>query len=156
MYFTLSNHEESTYQTSDMYFPDSFLSRFLITEWNVYDRIMMELPRTNNPLEALNMAINKSLAKNKATIWDVIEALHLEESGARLKMAASERGDSVRQQKIYKDSSERLYNLADNYEKDWKHRKMEYLEKVQRSLKKVEVAEAENVEPIAEKDTASQ
>ena len=54
-------------------------------------------------------------------------------------MSQSERGDTPKQKKVYKDLTERIENLVENYE-DWKksNRRITFLEKISLNLKTVE------------------
>ena len=55
-------------------------------------------------------------------------------------MSESERGDTPKQKKIYKDLTERIENLVENYG-DWKqgNQRMTFLEKISLNLKTVEI-----------------
>ena len=122
----------------------------MIKEWNVHSRVLKKLPRTNNPVEGLFNAINNSLGKPNPTIWKLIEAFQNEESGARLKMNQVARGDTVKQSKVYKDVTERLENMVQDYEHDGKKDRMKFLFFASMVLKKLEVIEIENTEPSDE------
>ena len=132
-----------------MYFKPNFF-RFLIKEWNVNLRIKNDLPRTNNPVESLNNALAKSLGKKDPIIWELIEAFQYEDGSALLKINHHERGDTLKQSKVYKDINEQLQNLVNNYESQGRNDRMMFLRMVSRKLKKVEVVEVENMQPIDE------
>ena len=129
----------------------------MIKEWNVHSRVLEDLPRTNNALESLNRSLNKTLGHANPTIWEIIEALQNEEASARLKTVHNDRGDELKQNKLYKDITDQLYNLVDNYEKDWKepNKRMEFLEMVSLKLKKIEVTDVD-MERKIEDEVASQ
>ena len=131
--------------------------RFLVKEWNVYDRVLEDLPRTNNALESLNRSLNKTLGHANPTIWEIIEALQNEETSARLKIVHNERGDETKQNKLYKDITDQLYNLVSDYKKDCTepHKRMKFLEMVSFKLKKIEVTEVDmerNIEEVESQD----
>ena len=107
-------------------------------------RVKADLPRSNNPLEGFNNALNKAIGQPHPTIWTLIEAFQKEEASARLKMNHVARGDKVYQQKLYKDITEQLQELVKNYEMNGKKDRMTFLKMVSRKLKRVEVAESEN------------
>ena len=129
----------------------------MIKEWNVHSRVLEDLPRTNNALESLNRSLNKTLGHANPTIWEIIEALQNEEASARLKIVHNDRGDETKQNKLYKDITDQLYNLVSNYEKDWKepNKRMEFLEMVSLKLKKIEVTDVD-MERKIEDEVASQ
>ena len=129
----------------------------MVKEWNVHSRVLEDLPRTNNALESLNRSLNKTLGHANPTIWEIIEALQNEEASARLKTVHNDRGDELKQNKLYKDITDQLYNLVDNYEKDWKepNKRMEFLEMVSLKLKKIEVTDVD-MERKIEDEVASQ
>ena len=117
-----------------------FISRFLISEWNVNHRIWEKLPRSNCALESLHRTIYKTIGHANPTIWELIERIQNEETSARLKISETERGDTPKQNKVYKDLTERLENLVHRYENmKESHQRMKFLEKVSLSLKTVEV-----------------
>ena len=123
-----------------MYFePSLIFHRFLISEWNVNQRIHEKLPRSNCSIESLHRTVYKTIGHANPTIWELIGRLQNEEASARLKMSQSERGDTPKQKKVYKDLTERIENLVENYE-DWKksNRRITFLEKISLNLKTVE------------------
>ena len=109
----------------------------------MHSRVLEDLPRTNNALESLNRSLNKTLGHANPTMWEIIEAIQNEEASALLKTVHNDRGDEVKQNKLYKDITEQLYNLVSNYEKDWKkpNKRMQFLEMVSLKLKKIEVTD---------------
>ena len=122
----------------------------MIKNWNVNLRIWNDLPRTNNPVESLNNALAKSLGKKDPIIWELIEAFQNEDGSALLKINQHERGDTLKQSKVYMDINEQLQNLVHNYESQGRNDRMMFLRMVSRKLKKVEVVEVENMKPIDE------
>ena len=104
----------------------------------------MKMPRTNNPLEGLHHAVNRTIGRANPTIWQVLKAFQDEETNARLKINHVERGEPAKQAKVYRDLNERLYNLVANYETQGKKDRIKYLRMISYNLKKVEVIEEEN------------
>ena len=126
-----------------MYF---FIFRYLVKEWNVFKRVLMKLPRTNNPLEGLHNAVNRAIGKVNPSLFRVIKAFQDEETNARLKLNHAARGDKPKQSKVYHDVNERIFHLVSNYETEGKEDRIQYLRMISNTLKKVEVIESENVE----------
>ena len=117
----------------------------MVSEWNVNQRIWQKLPRSNCSIESLHRTAYKTIGHANPTIWELIERLQNEEASARLKMSETERGDTPKQKKVYKDMTERIENLVHNYE-NWKesNQRMKFLEKISLNLKAVEVIPEDN------------
>ena len=75
------------------YFEDNFIGRpdrrgirkqpiFSIASWNVYDRVLESLPRTNNSVEGWHNGFQRSLMCSHPTIWRLIEHLKKEDGAA--------------------------------------------------------------------------
>ena len=126
-----------------------------MNEWNVHKRVLRKMPRTNNPLEGLHNALNRTIGKANPTIWQVLKAFQDEEANARLKINHVNRGERPKQPKVYRDVNERIFNLVSNYENEWKNDRIKFLRMISYNLKKVEIVEEENIEPEnAEKENA--
>ena len=107
----------------------------------------MKMPRTNNPVEGLHHAVNRTIGRANPTIWQVLKAFQDEETNARLKINHVERGEPAKQAKVYRDLNERLYNLVSNYETQGKLDRIKYLRHISYNLKKIEYVEEENTSP---------
>ena len=116
-----------------------FIYRYLVKEWNVFKRVVMKLPRTNNPLEGLHNAVNKAIGKVNPSLFQVIKAFQDEETNARIKMNHAARGDKPRQTKVYREVNERISHLVSNYETEGKADRMQYLRLISYTLKRVEI-----------------
>ena len=68
----------------------------------------MKMPRTNNPLEGLHNAVNRTIGRANPTIWKVLKAFQDEETNARLKINHVERGEPAKQARIYRELNESL------------------------------------------------
>ena len=106
-----------TYQTSDrcqiLVF---FIFRFMIKDWNVFKRVQMKLPRTNNPVEGFHNALNRTVNKENPTLWNVLKAFQDEETQARMKLNHFNRGEKPKQAAIFKKINENLHNMVMNYD----------------------------------------
>ena len=91
----LENYDECLDIVFD-YFEDNYLGRpmtnnrrrrpkFPLSWWNVYNRVQMDLPRTNNSVEGWHNAFQGSLSCCHPTVWLLIDALRREESLQRTK-----------------------------------------------------------------------
>ena len=67
-------------------------------------------------------------------IWNLIDALKVEENLCRLKMAHLIRGDNSEQKKKYKENNTRIGNLVNSYDKD---KKLEFLNNMGNIIKYV-------------------
>lgn len=59
---------------------------FNIDEWNMYDAVNNDLPRTNKAVEGWHNSYTSILEMTNPTIWKCIEAIRKEESLTRLKI----------------------------------------------------------------------
>ncbi|XP_068237231.1 uncharacterized protein [Palaemon carinicauda] len=62
---------------------------FAIASWNVRERVINQLPRSNNSLEGLHNALQYSLSCQHPSIWKLIEILKKEEAIALKKKKAT-------------------------------------------------------------------
>ena len=107
----------------------------------------MKMPRTNNPLEGLHNAVNRTIGRANPTIWKVLKAFQDEETNARLKINHVERGEPAKQARIYRELNERIFNMVSDYETKGREDRIKYLRMISYCLKKVDVIEEENVLP---------
>ena len=115
--------------------------RFMIKDWNVFERVKMKMPRTNNPVEGFHNALNRAIDKENPTLWNVLKAFQDEETQSRLKMNHASRGERPKQSTIYKRINENLYNMVMNYEPEGSKDRMKYLRMITYCLKNYEVTE---------------
>ena len=79
------------------YFEDTYIGRpfhrrrrdppFKPELWNIYDRIVRNLPKTNNAVEGWHRAFQTSLGYNHPTIYKFVEFLRLEQDHTEKKAA---------------------------------------------------------------------
>ena len=103
--------------------------KFAVTEWNVYERTLSDMPRTNNNLEGFHNGLQKSVAQTHPNLWTLVSGLMKEESLARAKLAQYEQGILV---KRIPKASEALKSMVQRYDP---RDKMRYLRSVVHSLK---------------------
>jgi hypothetical protein len=88
---------------------------FPIETWNVRERTVMGMPRTNNNVESFHNAIQSSISCIHPTIWKLIDELKKEECLATLKKVQFNRGNTLDTKKIYKDKNVNIQILIDRY-----------------------------------------
>ena len=88
---------------------------FPIKIWNVRERILANIPRSNNAVEGYHNAIRSSVTSVHPNLWKLCGALAKEEAMAQAKIAHFRRGDSVKRKKKYEVIDIRLtkFNLCD-------------------------------------------
>ena len=84
---------------------------FSIESWNVYSRILSELPITNNCVEGVHNALQSSFTNKHPNLWKLVEGLKREVSSAKEKLADLEHGEGTYRKKKYKDSFKKKITL---------------------------------------------
>ena len=122
----LENYDECLDVVFD-YFEDNYLGRpmtnnrrrrpkFPLSWWNVFNRVQMDLPRTNNSVEGWHTAFQGSLSGSHPTIWLLIEALRREESLQRTKYFGIISGEPRRKKRKYDDMERRIKSIINSRE----------------------------------------
>ena len=78
------------------YFEDTYIGRlrrrnrrapcFPISMWNMHERIILDLPRTNNSLEGWHNHIQANVAAHHPNIWKFLSVLKNEEASNRVRI----------------------------------------------------------------------
>ena len=89
---------------------------FPISVWNVRQRVLEDLPRTNNPLESFHHHFHSAAGGNHVNIWKLILQMKKEEAYQTTKMEHLRRGDSLKKNSKYSAINERLKNLVSTYD----------------------------------------
>lgn len=101
--------------------------RFSIKLWNLYDRLLMDLPRTNNSIEAWHKSseldVKKHTSFNKLVEHFRKEQKHTHILCAQLIMC----GDKVKRKKTEVEKDQQIKSLISNYKKN---ECLTYLEKI--------------------------
>ena len=92
---------------------------FPISVWNVRQRVLEDLPRTNNPLESFHHHFNSAAGANHANIWKLILQMKKEEAYQTTRMEHLRRGDSLKKNSKYSAINERLKNLVSTHGRAW-------------------------------------
>ena len=105
---------------------------FPIPLWNVYERTVCEMPRTNNNLEGFHSSLRISVTNSHPNIWKLIDALKNEEGLARTKIIQVNCGNLPSKKKKYKDSEQRIFKIICRYNPEFK---MDFLRAIAHNLK---------------------
>jgi hypothetical protein len=107
--------------------------RFPIKKWNHFERVKVDLCRTNNAVEGFHHAFRSQFTYAHPTMWQLLAQFKEEEKIMRTRLADIETGTFVRAQKaVYKRVNQSLKTLCENYETYGD--KKEYLRKISYQL----------------------
>jgi hypothetical protein len=87
---------------------------FPISIWNVYDRMLMDMPRTNNGCEGFHNAIKSSITNVHPNLWTLIGALKKEECLSQTKIIHYLRGDKPTKNVKYQEVVNRIKNVFES------------------------------------------
>ncbi|CAF4329354.1 unnamed protein product [Rotaria socialis] len=89
---------------------------FPIEIWNVYDRTIANLPRSNNSIKGWHNAFTKCVAIVHPTITKLIEKIRREQSKFEGDIVQTRQGQESKPQKLkYRKLDERIKRLVDDY-----------------------------------------
>ncbi|CAM4928514.1 unnamed protein product [Rotaria socialis] len=89
---------------------------FTIELWNVYDRIVANLPRSNNSIEGWHNAFAKRVAIVHPSVSKLTEKIRREQSKFELDIAQIRQGQEPKPKKLkYRKLDERIKRLVDDY-----------------------------------------
>ena len=109
------------------YFEDTYIGRprrqggrrnptFHHDVWNMFQRSLAELPRTNNHVEGWHRRLQANLNVYHPTLWKLIEVLKREESLVRTEIAQAVGGHPApAQRRKYADSAQRILAIVNDY-----------------------------------------
>ena len=99
-------------QCRDRRLPPLFPREF----WNMHNRVVNELPRTNNNLEGWHTRFSTMFRQTHPSIWEFIDKLNLNAAHNRMLMAQMLAGASPPLQKrVYRDVNARIVTLVQSY-----------------------------------------
>ena len=75
-------------------------ARFEIPLWNVYNRTVNDLPRTNNAIEGFHRGFESMLQANKPDVWRFLDAIHKQQALTEFATAQQMGGKMCTKQKI--------------------------------------------------------
>ena len=107
------------------YFEDTYIGRpgrrqrrdprFSHDMWNVYQRTLQELPRTNNNIEGWHRGFQSLIGSCHPNIWIFHGKLKRQQSLHHIQLTQILAGDVIPQQKKYQDAASRVLHLVQNY-----------------------------------------
>lgn len=108
------------------YFEDTYIGRqrrrrraqpiFDHKIWNMYERAVNELPRTNNNVEGWHRKLQSSVSSHHPNIWKFLDVLRREQDLNNLQIAQLVGGHAPEpQRKKYKASNERIVNIVRDF-----------------------------------------
>ena len=92
--------------------------RYAISLWNLNERTLCELPRTNNAVEGWHRAFQTSVCASHPSIFKLIEKLNLEQSGSERILAKLHAGETFAKfsKKKYEKLNDRLETILADYD----------------------------------------
>jgi hypothetical protein len=109
-------------QTFFSYMENTYVGRryshplFPVHYWNVHDRTMKKLPRTNNTVEAWNRRIGTLCESSHVPLYKLIEVLIREQHQVRSTIESRKAGADVKSKKYHQQQlDKRLHNLVCKY-----------------------------------------
>jgi len=107
------------------YFEDTFIGRpgrrnrrgpvFSLHIWNMYDRTVQELPRTNNNIEGWHRGFQSAIGGCHPNIWKFLDALKKHQALQQVAMTQIMAGDKIVQRRKYRDCARRILHIVENY-----------------------------------------
>ncbi len=90
--------------------------QFSIELWNVYDRVISNLPRSNNSIEGWHNAFAKRVSIAHPTITKLTDKIRREQSKFEIDIAQIRQGHEPKPKKrTYRLLDERIQRLVDDY-----------------------------------------
>lgn len=89
---------------------------FPIELWNVYDRVIANLPRSNNSIEGWHNAFAKRVAITHPSISKLTDKIRREQAKFEVDIAQIRQGHEPKPKKLkYRKLDERIKRLVDDY-----------------------------------------
>ena len=90
--------------------------RFPYAWWGVYDRVMNDLPRTNNAVEGWHNKFNQHVGCHHANIWKIIDIIQKEEDLSEVELTHIRQGrPAVDPNPVYVRVNENVSNVVTDY-----------------------------------------
>ena len=108
------------------YFEDNFIGRpdrrgnrrkpvFPLTLWNVNQRVVESLPRTNNSVEGWHCGFQSSLQCSHPTLWKLLDQLIRENELHKLTIVQLLAGQTHKPKRVYRITNDRIVNVVADY-----------------------------------------
>lgn len=105
---------------------------FPIPDWNIHERIVQNIAKTNNAVEGWHRGFQSILGGHHPTIWRLIKALKREQSLNQLKITQYLAGGTPPlPRKRYRDCAKRIKRVVDDYVN---RTKVDYLESIAHNI----------------------
>lgn len=122
---SLVDHISADAQPILDYFEDTFIGRpgrrnrrgpvFSLGIWNMFDRTVQELPRTNNNIEGWHRGFQSSVGGCHPNIWKFLEALKKHQALQQVALTQIMAGDEIVQRRKYRDCARRILHIVEHY-----------------------------------------
>lgn len=110
------NYVEKTYiGVVDKRINQRKIPRFPISTWNLHERVLKQLPRTNNSVESWHSQIQMG-PKRHLTVGRLLHFLRLEQ-GLETLLVQLRSGDVIKRKKVSCEKDFKIYNLVKSYSK---------------------------------------
>ncbi|CAF1387158.1 unnamed protein product [Didymodactylos carnosus] len=112
---------------SDRYFEDNYIGsiacnnrrkppRFPLSMWNCFERLENDLPRTNNPVEGWNNAMNQFVGAAHPVIYKIIQDIKKEQHSTQILIEKFESGSmKLSRRAKYEKIDQKLQHLVTQY-----------------------------------------
>jgi len=108
------------------YFEDNFIGRkdrrgvrkspaFPVALWNISQRVVNTLPRTNNSVEGWHNGFQRTLMCSHPSLWKLIEHLQKEERLQKFSITQLLAGQTCPTKKVYRISNDRITAIVNDY-----------------------------------------
>jgi len=126
LHYKYSKHKNYSAEPVVNYFEDNFIGRpdkrgnrrnpvFPLTLWNINQRVVESLPRTNNSVEGWHCGFQSSLQCSHPTLWKLLDQLIWENELHRLTVAQLLAGQTHTVKRVYRITNERIVNVVADY-----------------------------------------
>lgn len=109
---------------------------YLISQWNLYERVKNGQPRTNNKTERYNQQIQTDAGNNHLTVCQMIENLRLEQGNTERLIVKINMGHVNTKKNVLQEMDEMYLNLVANYNKE---EILEFLISISRVIEKFNI-----------------
>ena len=145
----VASHLERTYVLGRIRGRGRQRPRYPIETWNLYERVISGLPRTNNTCEAWNRRFNAILGKQHPNIWEFLTVLCTEEQYAESKRTLISLGNEPPRKRLrYRQNDDRIERIVLRYSEyieaqeglldgDWNNGLLKYVKTLGYSARRV-------------------
>ena len=109
------------------YFEETFIGKkvwrrraiplFELKVWNIYDRVLANLPRTNNSVEGWHHAFDNTMRCHHPDVYALVEEMQKENNLQRTNIIRGETGKPKHKKQKYQVLDDRIFGIVNGYEK---------------------------------------